>query len=535
MIKEISTKKFYEMLVHAKLNLIASQEKLNSLNVFPVPDGDTGSNMSLTLKYAVENIKNKNTIKDISSEFAKGALMGARGNSGVIMSQIIKGLSISLDQEEGFTVEDYKKAIHSARERAYKAVMRPQEGTMLSIIRAMDEALDLVNTEDFIECFEVLNKAAEDMLIQTEFMLEANKKAKNVDAGACGVVTIFNAFLDCLKEISPLSEDIPTVEKVENKTESTFNPDDIEFQYCTEFIILKEVDEMDLRAKLSDIGDSIVVVSSDDITKVHVHTNTPGVALNFACDFGDLTKIKIENMKEQAESNLLFQDEMGTVLEEERKYVSIIAVCDGDGLEKCFKDLGVSYIINGGQSMNPSVESIVDAIKAVNSDNVIVLPNNKNIILSAKQAKEISDSNVFVLDSKSVPEGIAAAISFEEGLDLDENIENMIEAINDTLSVHITNAIKDAELDGLSVKENDFISVINDKVTNANAKLFELLDEAVTEETVEDRDLMSIYYGDSMKDKIEEIVDILSSKFEDLDIESIYGGQVTYPLILSIE
>ena len=526
MINSISKNKLYDMLVHAKINLLASQEYLNALNVFPVPDGDTGSNMSLTLKHAVENIRDKSSVKSISMEFSKGALMGARGNSGVIMSQIIKGLSMGLDTEEEFTSQDFIRAIHNAKEKAYKAVMKPKEGTMLSIIRAMDEAAEAIDTDDIVECLNVLIDAAEKMLEQTRYMLEENKNANTVDAGAAGITIIFKAFRDCILGVDPLAEDVKDSAPVKANTLS-INAEDIKFQYCTEFIILNECNEEDFRAELNKIGDSIVVVSCDGITKVHVHTNTPGVALNKAVEIGDLTKIKIDNMKEQAENNTLFT--------KERINMSILAVCDGDGLEKCFKDSGVASVINGGQSMNPSVESIVEAINDLNSDNVIILPNNKNIILSAKQASEIVDCNVYVVESKTIPEGITATLHYDENLSAEENVQAMKDSLSDVYTIHITNAVKDASIDGLEIKEGDYISVVNDKVLSKDSSLDKIIEKSLDNDIIDDADILILYYGDSLSDSIEDIVETLENKYSDKDVQSIYGGQVTYPLIISVE
>ena len=527
MINSISKNKLYDMLVHAKINLLASQEHLNALNVFPVPDGDTGSNMSLTLKHAVENIRDKSSVKSISMEFARGALMGARGNSGVIMSQIIKGLSMGLDTDEEFTSQDLIRAIHNAKEKAYKAVMKPKEGTMLSIIRAMDEAVETIDTDDIEECLNILIDAAEKILEETRYMLEENKNANTVDAGAAGITIIFKAFRDCILGIEPLADDVKeSSAPVKNNTQS-INVEDIKFQYCTEFIILNECNEDDFRAELGKIGDSIVVVSCDGITKVHVHTNTPGVALNKAVEIGDLTKIKIDNMKEQAENNTLFT--------KERTNMSILAVCDGDGLEKCFKDSGVKSVINGGQSMNPSVESIVDAINDLNSDNVIILPNNKNIILSAKQAAEIVDCNVYVVESKTIAEGITATLYYDESLSAEENVNAMKDSLSDVYTIHITNAVKDASIDGLEIKEGDYISVVNDKVISKDSNLDKIIEKSLDNDVIDDADILILYYGDSLSDSIDDIVETLENKYSDKDVQSIYGGQVTYPLIISIE
>lgn len=535
MINIITKSKFYDMLVHAKTNLLASQEHLNALNVFPVPDGDTGSNMSATLKHAVENIKNKDSVKAISAELAKGALMGARGNSGVIMSQIIKGLSLGLDTEDSFTVEEFLNAIHNAKDKAYKAVMKPKEGTMLSIIRALSESAENIKTNDFEECFEILVESADKMLKETQFMLEENKNAGTVDAGACGIVIIFKAFRDCILGIEPLAKIEIPVEKTETVTinNTSINVEDIKFQYCTEFIILKECNEDSLRGELNTIGDSIVVVSCDGITKVHVHTNTPGVALNKAVEIGDVTRIKIENMKEQAENNPSIENTKS--VKKERSKLSLLAVCDGIGLEKCFKDSGATHVINGGQSMNPSVESIVDAIENLNSDNVIILPNNKNIILSAKQANDLVDCNVFVVETRSIAEGIVATFAYNELETPEENVKAMSEIAGDVETIHITKAVKDANIDGLSIKEGDYISVIDDHVVATTSTIEDIMNKSLTENLVEDKDIITLYYGDSVSDKIDSLIDILQSKYEEQEIISVYGGQVTYPLIISVE
>lgn len=531
----IDVRKFYDILVSAEKNLKDNKEYLNSLNVFPVPDGDTGTNMASTFTEAVKkiNITNISTLTDVSSSLAKGALMGARGNSGVILSQILRGLNNGLTGYDAITVKALVSALNSACESAYKAVMKPKEGTILTVIKGASESAnknkDKDNLIDFMDCVLVDTK---NMLSKTRDMLPENKSAGTVDAGGAGLVVILQAFADVLHgRIETSKFDFNESDVNINFVDIHPALEDIEFQYCTEFIIKSEVSEDELRTKLHSLGDSIVVVSDVGITKVHIHTNEPGTAFNIAMTYGELTKMKIDNMKEQAENNPNQNTTAKPKIEQ-----AIIAVASGDGIEKMFTDAGVHHVISGGQSMNPSVEDIVKAIEEVNANNVIILPNNKNIILSAEQAATVVDSNVFVVKSKTIPQGITASLNFDIDANFEDNCESMSEAIDDVVTAQVTTAVRDSNANGLDIKEGDILGIVEDKITcngsSYTSIIFNLFDSCTNEDT----DLITVIIGDEIEDEyINELSLILEEKYEDFDISLARGNQEVYQFIISFE
>lgn len=531
----IDVRKFYDILVSAGKSLKDNTEYLNSLNVFPVPDGDTGTNMAATFAEAVKTIKisNESSIADISASLAKGALMGARGNSGVILSQILRGLNNGLNGYDTITVAAMVSALNSACESAYKAVMKPKEGTILTVIKGASESAnvnsDKDNIIDFIDCVLADTKIT---LAKTRDMLPENKSAGTVDAGGAGLVIILQAFADVLHgRVEPANFDFNESDIKVDFIDIHPALEDIKFQYCTEFIIKSEVPEGELRSKLENLGDSIVVVSDVGITKVHIHTNAPGTAFNIAMTYGELTKMKVDNMKEQSENNPAQNAVSKPKLEQ-----AIIAVASGDGIKKMFKDAGVHYVISGGQSMNPSVEDIVKAIEDVNANNVIVLPNNKNIILSAEQASTIVDCNVFVVKSKTIPQGIAASINFNEESDFEDNCESMNEAINEVVTAQITTAVRDSNANGLTIKEGDILGIIEDKITcngsSYTSIIFDLFDSCTNPDT----DLITVIVGAEIDDEYtNELALTLEEKYEDFDISFVKGNQEVYQFIISFE
>lgn len=530
----IDAKSFYEILVYAKENLIAKKDYLNALNVFPVPDGDTGSNMSMTFSEAVKSINfNENAnITLISKELSKGALMGARGNSGVILSQVLRGLSKSLEGIDEIDVTALKSAIISAKESSYRAVMKPKEGTILSVIRAMSESAekhsDITDVKEFIS---IVVRDGNRMLEATREMLPSNKAANTVDAGGAGLMLLFEAFVDVLngKKIENTDNNVSSNLKVETNLSSTLNIE-IKYQYCTEFIIKNAVDELIFRNELDKIGDSVVVVSMDDITKVHVHTNEPDIALKKALAYGELTKIKIENMKEQHNENLNL-NQVSPV-----KEVAIVAVANGDGIVDLFADLNVDYTINVGELMNPSVEDILSASKKINANNVIFLPNNKNIILSAKQAKELADFNIIVIPTTTIPEGIASAIAFNPEHSLDDNCLAMNDAKDNVISYGITTSVKDVVLDGLDIKKGEIISVTDDKVVFKSNDYLEAFDLVFEDSISEDISYITVIYGSNIDTKfIDDLSSNLEEKYSDIDFCFVNGKQEIYSFIISVE
>lgn len=533
---KINVKKFYNMLIAASNSLNDNKEYLNSLNVFPVPDGDTGTNMSATFSEAVKSITlhEDSTIESIASSLSRGALMGARGNSGVILSQILRGLSRGLSSVDEIDVPSLVKSLNLASESAYGAVMKPKEGTILTVIKAASDSATLNSTKanilDFLDCVLVDTK---NMLNQTREMLPENKSANTVDAGGAGLVIIMQSFVDVLHGKVDITQfNFNTTDVQFDFVDIHPNAEDIEFQYCTEFIIKAGVKEDELKDRLCSLGDSLVVISIDNITKVHIHTNSPGTAFNIAMEYGDLTKMKVDNMAEQAESNVnITKKNTAPKIDQ-----AIIAVASGSGIEEMFMDIGVTHVISGGQSMNPSVEDIVKAIESVNAKNVVILPNNKNIILSAEQASNIVDCNVFVVKTKSIPQGITAAISFDSNVSFDDNCSAMSDAITSVVSCQITKAVKDSTMNDLSIKEGDILGIIEDKIefnaSDYTSILLKIFNKCITE----DISIASVIVGAEIENSyVTEVQSILEEIYSDIDICFSIGNQEVYPFIIAFE
>lgn len=538
----MNAQKFYEILLHANESLTRNKEYLNSLNVFPVPDGDTGTNMAATFNEAVKsiNITIESSISDIANQLAKGALMGARGNSGVILSQILRGFSKGLTDINEITVDSFHSALNAAKESSYKAVMKPKEGTILSVIRAASESADknaeLTDITEYIDC---VVKDANIMLEETRNMLPQNQAAGTVDAGGAGLVIILQAFSDTLhNRVEHISfnfnkKDI-NIDFGNEFTDEHPVGDDITFQYCTEFIIKAGVDEDEFRALLSEIGDCVVVVSMDDITKVHVHTNEPGTALNYAVKYGDITKIKIDNMKEQSEGNIYRKEESSVT--DNKVNQAVIAVASGEGIVNMFKDYGVDYVISGGQSMNPSVEEIAKAIKSVNAENVIILPNNKNIILSATQAAELAECNVRVVKTTTIPQGLAAVLNYTCDNTLDNNFEQMNSSLSEVISCQVTSAVRDTIINGLNIATNDTLGIIEDSIECKGTTYLDVLEQLLDKTIDSEKSVVTIIYGSEIReDFISDLEQTLPDKYPDIEFAFVSGEQDIYPFILSVE
>lgn len=535
--EKIDLQKFYDILIVANNSLSKHKEHLNSLNVFPVPDGDTGTNMASTFSEAVKSIQfdKCTSIKDVSSALSKGALMGARGNSGVILSQILRGLSKGLEEATEIDVNSMVKALNMACESAYKAVMKPKEGTILTVIKAASDSATLNREETDLTLFMGAVLAdTNKMLEQTREMLPENKSAGTVDAGGAGLVVILQAFLDVLEgkaESPEIMFNGKTSLDTKFEFEDVHDLEHITFQYCTEFIILNAVDEGELRDKLDNLGDSIVVVSMDNITKVHIHTNEPGTALNIAVTYGSLTKMKIDNMKEQAENN-----PSNNKTSKPKVKQALIAVASGEGIVNMFTDAGATYVISGGQSMNPSVENIVEAIEKVNAENVIILPNNKNIILSAEQAASIVDSNVFVVKTKTIPQGITACISYNANEEFEENCEAMSEAIEDVVSCQVTHAVKDSNINGLTIKTGDILGIKEDTIVCNYPNYISVVRDLFSKSVTDDTSLVTVILGSELNDTIKDsIKNTLEEEYDDIDICFVEGMQEVYQVIIAFE
>lgn len=532
-------------------NMLAeNKERVDELNVFPVPDGDTGTNMSLTVLAAAKEVEKINTpnIYDVSKAASNGSLRGARGNSGVILSQLFRGFSKGLEGKDTANSDDLALAFVKAKETAYKAVMKPKEGTILTIAEALSEkAVEMsYKTDDINEMMKEVIEHTKNVLKKTKDMLPQLKQAGVVDAGGRGLLYIIEGGFENID-----NDNVEIYDTSSNNVNLEFSKPkgieniEIKYGYCTEFFInIKNSDEKtekDLKSYLQSIGDSIVMVSDEDIIKVHVHTNNPGNVLERAIKIGDLENIKIENMRIQHTNRISFsektEDENIEVLE--KKEIGFVVVSSGDGLSNIFKELGADKIIEGGQTMNPSTDDIISAIEQVNADNIIVLPNNKNIILAAQQASElIKDKNVEVLITKTIPQGMSAIINFMPGNSFEENINAMKESIEAVCTGQITYAVRNTVIDNKKINEGDFLCMIEDEIIlvekNLKNGIEKLIDKMIDKN--ENSTFITLYYGkDVTKEDAERIKENVIKKYPDFDVELQRGNQPVYYYIVSIE
>ena len=545
MIQCIDGKKFRDMFVSGANNLQNNKDLVDKLNVFPVPDGDTGTNMSLTISYAIKElakVQNDN-VTDIGKALSKGSLMGARGNSGVILSQIIRGIAKSVEGKENLNVVDLANAFKNGSDTAYKAVIKPIEGTILTVVRESGEYAEKIAQEDMdmIEFLELVVEKANESLNKTPELLKALKEAGVVDSGGKGLVLIYEGMLSSLKgnNIELVEGGISSDTNV--SVEQNISTEDIKFQYCTEFILeTDKISDVQMRDKMLKYGDSLVVVGDDGIIKVHVHTNTPGDVLQEALAFGQLLTIKIENMKLQHE-NKVIQDAKESEVEEqavseEPKEFGFIATSMGDGLAKIFKDFGVDHIIEGGQTMNPSTEDFMNAIDKMNANNIIILPNNSNIIMAANQAKDLSDKNIIVIPTKNVSQAFAALVNFDADLTLEENEANMLDALSTVKNGQVTYAVRNTVINDVEVKEGNIIGLGEGKLLSAGDDIDEITTQLVESLVDEDSAIITLFYGeDIQEEQAEALRESLEEKFEDIDIELYYGGQPIYYYLVSVE
>lgn len=523
-----------------------NKEEVNSLNVFPVPDGDTGTNMSLTVNSAIKQglKEDDKSISKIALSTSNGSLMGARGNSGVILSQLFRGFANGLNGQDTADIKTLANSFKQAANTAYKAVMKPTEGTILTVARECgDYALSICNDED--DVLEFLSKViakGEEVLEKTPDMLDVLKKAGVVDAGGKGLVYILKGAYNALSN----KEDIDTVlSEVASDSTKRFERDmedsDIEFGYCTEFIINTDFSDLDkLRGELSKDTDSLLAVGGEGIIKVHVHTNNPGSILQQALVLGELSDIKIDNMRYQHEEILL-----KTELEEaennnneitiDKKY-SFISISTGEGIDNIFEDLNVDTIVSGGQTMNPSTEDILNAIDKTHGEYVYILPNNSNIILAAEQSKKLSSRNIIVIPTKSIPQGISALLAFNEDQDWDSNRDNMLESIENVKTGEVTYSVRDTEYNNTQISKDDIIGISEGDIVSSGKEINEVANELLDKMMDDEISLVTILYGsDLSKEMAEELEQHLIDTYEDIDIELIYGGQPLYYYIFSLE
>lgn len=551
-IEYIDSTMLKEMFLSGAKYLESKKAYVDELNVFPVPDGDTGTNMSLTILSAAKEVNNSNynNMKEVAKAISSGSLRGARGNSGVILSQLLRGFAKVIKDYDEIDTLVLAKALQQGVETAYKAVMKPREGTILTVARETAEraATLAVDSNDIEFVIRETITYANEVLQKTPDMLEVLKQAGVVDAGGQGLLYVFEGALKSLELGREVDFDVVIEEsntEINNSNLSKISTEDIKFGYCTEFIINannaqeSESEGLNLRNYLETIGDSIVVVADEDIIKVHVHTNNPGSALQKALELGELVNIKIDNMREQHTSKVIAQEETQEVVvaQQERKEIGFVAVSIGEGLNEIFSGLGIDYIIEGGQTMNPSTEDVLNAINKVNADNIYILPNNKNIILAAKQASELcEDKNVIVIPSKSIPQGISAMISFEHDKGVEDNTKNMEESMTYVSTGQLTFAVRDTNIDDKDIKEGDILGIGNDKILTVEKELDIAAKELVNRLIDEESELVTVYYGKEVdEDVADEFGEYIEENYEDCDVEVHYGGQPLYYYILSVE
>lgn len=554
-INTINASQLSKMFLAGAKNLDAKKEWINELNVFPVPDGDTGTNMSMTIMAAAKEVSalEQPDMKTLSKAISSGSLRGARGNSGVILSQLLRGFTKVIKEVDEIDVDILCEAIQRAVETAYKAVMKPKEGTILTVARgAADKALELVDTtDDLLYFIDEVIKEADHVLSKTPDMLPVLKQAGVVDSGGQGLMQVLKGAQDYLlgKEIDYTIEDASSssgVMKISAETEQ-----EIKFGYCTEFIIvlnkpLTDKEEKEYKAYLESIGDSIVVVADDEIVKTHVHTNDPGLAIQTALTHGSLSKIKIDNMREEHQERLIKdaekqakaqQEEPTTEVVTPEKEMGFVAVSIGEGLGSIFTELGVDHMIEGGQTMNPSTEDVLDAIQKVPAKTVFVLPNNKNIILAANQAASLcEDREVIVLPTKTIPQGITALINFIPEQSAEENKERMLEEIENVKTGQVTYAVRDTVIDGKEISEGDYMGIGDAGIISVNSNIQKAFVEMIEGMLDEESSIISVYYGQDVTEKdAEKMVKAVSKKFPEVEVELQPGGQPVYYYIVSVE
>ena len=552
----ISAEMLQNAFIAGAKNLEANKEYINELNVFPVPDGDTGTNMTLTIMSAANEvgaIADPN-MENVSKAISSGSLRGARGNSGVILSQLFRGFTREIKKEDEITVEILSRACNKAVETAYKAVMKPKEGTILTVAKGMAEKAEelVAESEDLVFVVGEIIKHGDYVLSQTPEMLPVLKEAGVVDSGGEGLMTVMKGAYDVLqgKEVDYTLEGVSKTGAGANLDDIEIEEADIKFGYCTEFIInlkkpLKASEEEGFKEFLHSIGDSIVMVADDEIVKVHVHTNQPGEAFTKALTFGSLSRMKVDNMREEhherliqnAEKKAKEQAEAQKKKEEPRKENGFIAVSVGEGLDEVFKSLGIDTIISGGQTMNPSTDDILRAVDEVNADNIFILPNNTNIILAAEQTKIlVEDKKLIVVPSKTIPQGIAAMLGFIPGESAEDNTASMIEAMKGVKTGEITYAVRDTVIDDNEIKEGNIMGIGDDGILAVGEDLEATTIDSIAAMVDEDSGMISVYYGDEISEEdANKLAEKLQEKFPDVEVECYMGGQPVYYYITSVE
>lgn len=560
-VEKITETEFRKMILTSSDRLNKNAEFINSLNVFPVPDGDTGTNMSLSFasgsKYVSESTSAN--VGDLAQALAKGLLMGARGNSGVILSQVFRGFAKSVSNKKELTPQDLAQALQGGVETAYKAVMKPQEGTILTVARKSAEAAKKVAKDggDIVAVMKDTYEAAEAALKTTPDLLPVLKEVGVVDSGGQGLTFVYQGFYDALSgnvrddevhKPSPVEMDEMVSAEHHKSAQGKLNTEDIKYGYCTEIMVRlgagrlveKKFDYDEFRGYLAEIGDSLLVIADDEVVKVHVHTEHPGMVLSYGQKFGSLIKVKVDNMRLQHETILEKDEEEEREEEISENEISgdygIISIASGEGVAEIFKNLGATYVLSGGQTMNPSTKDIVDAIAKTKKDKVIILPNNKNIFLAADQAAEVCDVDAVVVPSKTIAQGMAAMLGFSKDADLEENKEAMTDELDTVISGQVTIAVRDTTIEGREIKKDDYMGIVDGNIVVTNPDRKEAAIEMVKAMLDEDSEVVTIIYGeDGNKEEAEAIETAVSELDEDLEIEIHEGNQPVYPYLISVE
>jgi len=554
-VANITTSLFQEMVQAGATRLNKQAEYVNSLNVFPVPDGDTGTNMGMTIENGAKEVSDRSasTVGEAAGIFAKGLLMGARGNSGVITSQLFRGFSQSVKDKEELDGAALAAAFQSGVEVAYKAVMKPVEGTILTVSRgaAIGAKKKAESTNDAVEVMRAALEGAKTALAKTPDMLPVLKEVGVVDSGGQGLVFIYEGFLSALTGEFIASEEFQatpaTMSEMINaehhkSVAGHVATEDIKFGYCTEIMValkqgptyVKDFDYDEFRNYLNNLGDSLLVVNDDEIVKVHVHTEDPGLVMQEGLKYGSLVKVKVDNMRNQHEAQVEKEERQAKPVEE--KEYAIIAVVAGEGLADIFKAQGVDYIISGGQTMNPSTEDFVKAVEELNARNIIILPNNKNILMAAQSAAEVIEQPAAVVETKTIPQGLTSLLAFDESKSIEENYERMSASLGDVVSGSVTTAVRDTTIDGLEIHENDNLGMVDGKIVVSNPDMMETLEETFAHMLDEDSEIVTIYVGeDGSEELANELAQALAEKYEDVEVEIHQGGQPVYPYLFSVE
>ncbi|WP_019152825.1 DAK2 domain-containing protein [Robertmurraya massiliosenegalensis] len=554
--KTLDGKRFAEMIAVGANHLSANAKYVDALNVFPVPDGDTGTNMNLSMTSGAKEVRNnvQDHIGRVGLALSKGLLMGARGNSGVILSQLFRGFSKFIEQKSEINATEFAQAFEAGVQTAYKAVMKPVEGTILTVAKdAAKHAVEAaVQNDDIVKIMEEVVKEAKASLKRTPDLLPVLKEVGVVDSGGQGLVFVYEGFLANLKgeQLPETPSELPSMDELVNaehhmNVQGHINTEDIEFGYCTEFMVKFESEKLsqnpfseeDFRQDLSKYGDSLLVIADENVVKVHIHSEQPGTCLSYGQKYGSLINMKIENMREQ-HTNIVGEQHRAEapVKRAEKLEYGIVTVSMGSGIAELFRSIGAHAVIEGGQTMNPSTEDIVKAIKEINAEKVIIMPNNKNIIMAAEQAAEVSEEDVIVVPTKTVPQGLAALLAFNPTADLLANKEGMTEAFSHVKTGQITYAVRDTNIDGIEIEKDDYMGIADGKIVLKNKVLSAAAIELLKNMLDEDSEILTILKGEDATDEdVQSVIEFVEQQFEDVEIEVHDGKQPLYAFIFSIE